>query len=186
MNKTLKIIICILCACILVTGSVLVYNKFFHKEEEVVENIPVEDDSKDIVEIDEEGITIVDNSEENVTDTKEDTNKGRTVNNNTTSNDNTSSNTNTNNNNSSSTDSNNNIQETHTHEAEVLEAVAPTCEEDGLTQGSKCSICGAILEKQEVIPKLEHSYGTDGKCIRCGAPSPDESKEIKLPKIKIK
>lgn len=36
-------------------------------------------------------------------------------------------------------------------------AVAPTYTNSGLTEGSHCSVCNAILKAQEVIPKLEKS-----------------------------
>ncbi len=38
------------------------------------------------------------------------------------------------------------------HTPEVLEAVAPTETETGLTEGSRCSVCGEILTAQEIIP----------------------------------
>lgn len=213
--KILKIIICVLCVILLVEVSILVINKFFHKDEVIDNTIELveEDDSKDILEIDEKGITIVDDSEENVSINENNTtqstsisnsNKTTSSNTNSSNNSNSSSTSSSNNSNPSSTSSNNNNDssstsssdsnsnndtpepEEHTHEAIVLEAVEPTCENDGLTEGSKCKTCGAILQAQEVIPKLEHSYGNDGKCIRCGASSPDESNEVKLPKVKIK
>ena len=42
---------------------------------------------------------------------------------------------------------------------EVLEAVAPTCTETGLTEGKKCANedCGEILTAQDVIPALGHT-----------------------------
>ena len=44
------------------------------------------------------------------------------------------------------------------HTEVVLEAVAPTCTETGLTEGKKCSACGQTLVKQEVVDALGHSY----------------------------
>ena len=44
------------------------------------------------------------------------------------------------------------------HTAEVIPAVEPTCDEPGLTEGSKCSVCGEILTEQEEIPALGHKY----------------------------
>ena len=39
-------------------------------------------------------------------------------------------------------------------------AVAPTETTDGLTQGSHCSVCGAVLTAQEVIPMLDPTIDT--------------------------
>lgn len=33
-----------------------------------------------------------------------------------------------------------------------------TCEKEGLTNGSHCSVCGTVITEQEVIAKLEHNY----------------------------
>ena len=41
------------------------------------------------------------------------------------------------------------------------EAVAPTCTESGLSEGSHCSVCGAVLKAQEIIPALGHTIVTD-------------------------
>ena len=69
------------------------------------------------------------------------------------------------------------------HTEEVLAAVAPTCTEDGLTEGKKCSTCGEILVAQETVPATGHAWGewitdtdptqdTDGtkhrECGTCG------------------
>lgn len=32
------------------------------------------------------------------------------------------------------------------------EAVAPTCEESGKTEGSHCSVCNEVLKEQEDVP----------------------------------
>ena len=63
------------------------------------------------------------------------------------------------------------------------EAVAPSCTETGLTEGSHCSVCGDVIKPQSIIPALGHSYvavqgtpathfhsgTTDGiQCSRCG------------------
>ncbi len=45
-----------------------------------------------------------------------------------------------------------------THKQEIIEGVAPTCTETGLTDGYKCSECGEILVQQEVIPATGHNY----------------------------
>ncbi|MBQ7835677.1 MAG: leucine-rich repeat protein [Clostridia bacterium] len=38
------------------------------------------------------------------------------------------------------------------HEEEIIPAKEPTCTEDGLTEGVRCSVCGEILKAQEVVP----------------------------------
>lgn len=39
-------------------------------------------------------------------------------------------------------------------------ASAPTCTEDGLTEGSHCSACGEVLLAQETVPATGHSYSS--------------------------
>ena len=56
---------------------------------------------------------------------------------------------------------------------EVIDnAVDPTCTTSGLTQGKHCSICGAILKAQTVIPALghflEHHDGKEATCTEIG------------------
>ena len=44
------------------------------------------------------------------------------------------------------------------HTVVIDEAVAPTCTETGLTAGSHCSVCDAVIEAQEVVPATGHDY----------------------------
>ena len=44
------------------------------------------------------------------------------------------------------------------HTPVTLEAKAPTCTEPGLTEGSKCSVCGEILVVQQEVKALGHDY----------------------------
>lgn len=69
------------------------------------------------------------------------------------------------------------------HTPETIAAKTPTCTETGLTEGSKCSVCDAIIEEQETVPALGHDIVTDeavpatctgtgltegSHCSRCG------------------
>ena len=79
------------------------------------------------------------------------------------------------------------------HQPERFGALkAPTCTEEGLQYGEKCSVCGEILKAQTVKPALGHRYGYDGICAVCGVDnafeaeskhpyeaSHDETKEIR-------
>ena len=47
------------------------------------------------------------------------------------------------------------------HTNEVIPAVPATCTETGLTAGVKCSVCGEILVKQDVVDKLGHTEVID-------------------------
>ena len=44
------------------------------------------------------------------------------------------------------------------HTPVAVKGYAATCEKDGLTDGEKCSVCGAILVAQQVIPAIGHNY----------------------------
>ncbi len=48
------------------------------------------------------------------------------------------------------------------HTPETVPATAATCTQTGLTEGSKCSVCGEMLQKQETIPALNHDYTNVG------------------------
>ena len=45
------------------------------------------------------------------------------------------------------------------HTEQLMDPVAPTCTEVGLTEGSRCSVCGEILISQATIPALGHDWG---------------------------
>ncbi len=49
---------------------------------------------------------------------------------------------------------------------------AATCTENGQRPHVVCSECGAVLSKGTVIEALGHSYGSDGRCLHCGAYDP--------------
>ena len=44
------------------------------------------------------------------------------------------------------------------HATETVPAVAATCTEDGLTEGSRCSVCGTVLTEQKPVPATGHSF----------------------------
>lgn len=44
------------------------------------------------------------------------------------------------------------------HTEVIDEAVAPTCQTEGKTEGSHCSVCGTVIKKQEVVRKLAHNW----------------------------
>ena len=52
------------------------------------------------------------------------------------------------------------IEELAPHTPVVDAAVAPTETSDGLTEGSHCSVCGAVLQAQEVIPMRDPTIDT--------------------------
>ena len=76
------------------------------------------------------------------------------------------------------------VQAAAGHTPKVIPGTAATCTEPGLTEGSKCAVCGIVLAKQQEIPALGHSAVTDkavsatctedswtegSHCGRCGA-----------------
>ncbi len=74
-----------------------------------------------------------------------------------------------------------NIIEKKAHTEEEIPATAPTCTEDGLTAGVKCSVCGEILTEQETAPKTGHDMSafvevTPATCTSEGEERSDCSK----------
>lgn len=53
------------------------------------------------------------------------------------------------------------VKPEHKHEVVKDAAVAATCTQDGLSKGSHCSVCGEILEAQQVIPATGHQEVKD-------------------------
>ena len=51
--------------------------------------------------------------------------------------------------------------------AAITEAKAPTCTETGLTEGKHCSVCNAVLVKQEELPATGHKFASYGMCEVC-------------------
>ena len=45
------------------------------------------------------------------------------------------------------------------HTEEVIPGKAPTCTETGLSDGSKCSVCGETITEQTELPATGHTYG---------------------------
>lgn len=46
-----------------------------------------------------------------------------------------------------------------THSELTLDKVDPTCEQNGQTEGSKCSVCDLVIRQQTEIPAKQHNYG---------------------------
>ena len=55
------------------------------------------------------------------------------------------------------------------HKLVIDPAVAPTCTESGLTEGSHCSVCGEIIVERQTVAALGHSFGkwTVSKVATC-------------------
>ena len=58
------------------------------------------------------------------------------------------------------------------HKAELRNAKAATCTEDGYTGDEVCKTCGETVTKGEVVKATGHHY-KDGKCTDCGEKDPN-------------
>ena len=47
------------------------------------------------------------------------------------------------------------------------EAIAPTCTQSGLTEGSHCSVCGKVIKAQSVVPPTDHAKKTVTTGVTC-------------------
>ena len=45
------------------------------------------------------------------------------------------------------------------HTVEIVSAKSSTCEQEGLTEGKRCSVCNVIILAQQPVAALDHSYG---------------------------
>ena len=52
------------------------------------------------------------------------------------------------------------------HNEVKVPAVPATCTEDGLTEGSKCSLCGKVFVEQTVVPATGHTPGPEATCTQ--------------------
>ncbi len=57
--------------------------------------------------------------------------------------------------------------DTHTHVLQAIPDIPATCENNGYKGGTKCSICGEIIEPQTQTKPLGHTLSY-GECSRCG------------------
>ena len=62
----------------------------------------------------------------------------------------------------------NTTQPTGKHTAEPIPAVEATCTTDGLSEGSRCSVCGTVLTEPKKLPALGHDYKTGTMQYRDG------------------
>ncbi len=54
------------------------------------------------------------------------------------------------------------------HTEVVDEAIAPTCTETGLTEGSHCTACQEVFVAQEILPATHRHVMQSGACCTCG------------------
>ena len=59
------------------------------------------------------------------------------------------------------------VPATEEHTVVTDAAVEATCTETGLTEGSRCSACGAVLTEQKTVGTKPHSLDGDGICTVC-------------------
>ena len=52
------------------------------------------------------------------------------------------------------------------HNEVKVPAVPATCTQDGLTEGSKCSLCGKVFVEQTVVPAKGHTPGPEATCTQ--------------------
>ena len=64
----------------------------------------------------------------------------------------------------------------HIHTEVVDDAVEPTCNKTGLTEGKHCSECGEVILAQTVVPLKEHTY-KDNVCNWCCAIDLDSTED---------
>ena len=53
------------------------------------------------------------------------------------------------------------------HTLKAIPAVAPACEQTGLTAGEVCAVCNAILAEQQTVPATGHDYRTQTIAPTC-------------------
>lgn len=71
------------------------------------------------------------------------------------------------------------------HKIVIDEAILATCDKDGLTEGSHCEICKAVIKNQQIVKATGHSYvliedkSTDAvlhyECTNCGDVKTEEN-----------
>ena len=55
------------------------------------------------------------------------------------------------------------------HTPETVPGKEATCFAPGLTEGSKCSVCGDVITEQQKIEALSHTFNGNAVCSVCGA-----------------